>query len=109
MSVEPERCARLRQLDERERIAGRRLQDSFACLARKLGRDRIQQLGGVFLVETVQSQLREVGRIERALRLVTQGEEEQDRLHFDPAGDESEHLGGGGVEPVCVLDEQDKG
>ena len=109
MSVEPERCARLRELDQRERVACGGLQDAFSRVARELRRDRIEQPGGVRLVETLQSYLREVSRVEWALRFVTQGEEQYDRLRLDPARDEGEHLRRGGVEPVCVLDEQDEG
>ena len=95
-----------RQLDQRERIAGRVGQHALADRGREPRRACVEQRLGRRVVEPLQAQLRQTGVLERRVEAGAHSGQQDDRVGAEPARDEREHLGARGVQPVAVLDQQ---
>ena len=94
-----------RQLDQRERVAVRLLEQALAHLRRRRGGRVGEQLGGRRVVEPLDGVRRHVGRLEHADVALARAEQEHDALRVEAAGDELQGLRRAGVEPVRVVDE----
>jgi hypothetical protein len=105
-SLEQVRAERARQLEERERVPRRRGEEptpNGRCEVRSV---QIEQRARGALVERFEVQLREPGGLERVVRVVSDLEQEDDRLRFETPGDECQHVTAGAVEPLRVLDDE---
>ncbi len=97
-----------RQLEQRERVAARLGEDAVAhARVEPARRDRLQQRTRVRIGEPLDAQLRQPASSTASLGLAHR-EDDRDPLGQQAAGDEREHLGGGAVEPLGVVDEADE-
>jgi hypothetical protein len=93
------------ELEQGEGIAAR-LSDQPVAHPRieRRPHDGAQQRLGVAVLQPADEQLGKAGELVR-VRQVHGGEDHRHRLGFEPPRDEAEDLGGGGVEPVRVIDD----
>ncbi|CAM5715955.1 hypothetical protein SCANM63S_03205 [Streptomyces canarius] len=98
-----------RQLGQRERVAGRFLQQLLAGHAGQAGRPLVQKEGGRLCGQRPHCQAGDVGAGQMRGIAVPHGGHQQDGLRFQAPGEEGEDLGAGPVEPVDVVhDEQQR-
>ena len=99
----------LRELDERERVARGLAQQPAAHGGRELRARRLEQRGRGRRVERPERLLGQPGLGERRVVPVAGGDEQHDPVRLDAARDEREHVGGGVVEAVGVVDGDEQG
>jgi hypothetical protein len=103
------RRQRRRHLDQHERVPGRGLDDPLRDgRVERRGRPAREQLAGVALAECRERQLGQVGAVEHRLVAVRDGEDERDAVGVEAAGGEEERLGRGEVEPLGVVDDDER-
>jgi hypothetical protein len=102
------RVAATRELEQRERVAGRLGDDAIADpVVQRPGDHRPQQGSRVVVAEALDHQLRQPAQLAVIARF-TRREDERDRLGEHPAGDERDDLGRRAVEPLRVVDQTDQ-
>jgi hypothetical protein len=100
------RCCR--QLDQGEWITVRLLEDPASEIEREGHRAKVEEGVRRILIEPGEEQLGQAGVVERAGQSLSHSEQQDCRIRFDPPRHEPEHLGGRPVEPVCVIDHEEK-
>src|SRR6516164_2913157 len=96
----PDRRQRLRQLDQRERIARRLEEDTFARLGGEVRGGALEERPGRRVVERTERDVLQACPREGILAAVAHREHERDRVGAEAPGDEGEDFDSGAVEPV---------
>jgi hypothetical protein len=97
-----------RQLDQGEWITGRLLEDPAPEIDRQRRCAKVEKGVRRILVQPGEGQLGQVGVVEGARQSLSDAEQQDCRIRFDPPRHEREHLGGRPVQPVGVLDHEEK-
>ena len=92
-----------RELEQRERIAGRRAVEPVQRILRHARAP--QELRGVGAIEPGDAQDAQVRAVEQRRLALAHGEHDRDRIGEQPARGEEQRLGAGRVEPVRVVDD----
>ena len=92
------------ELEQRKRIATRRVQHPVGPLRRDLaGRGLLEQRGRGRMIEAAQPQLGKAGGEQRRLLFVANRDEDRDRIGEQPASGESDGLRGRPIQPLRIV------
>ena len=102
------RVAAARQLEQRQRVAGRLADDAVSdAIVQRACDHRLQQRSRVVVAETFDHELRQPLQL-AVLAGLAEPEDQRDRLGEQPARDEREDLRRGAVEPLRIVDQADQ-
>ncbi|MDP9277175.1 MAG: hypothetical protein M3O76_03065, partial [Actinomycetota bacterium] len=96
------------QLDQGEWITGRFLEDPGPEIDRQGRRPKVEKGVRSILVQSGEGQLGQVGVVEGARQSLSDTEQQDCRIRFDPPRHERKHLGGRPVQPLRVIDHEQK-
>ena len=99
-------CDRPGQLDQRQGVTERLSEDPPAKARRETWSAGVKHGSRRSLVQRFELDLRQARLLDPGSRPVPDGEQHDDRLELQPPGDEHQHVAGGHIQQLSVVDDQ---